>query len=94
MLADLGDHFTGRLSDTNIDSLLKTGKENVEQTRLTPPSELPKPAQLATTHQATEDPLVPSGIEGLDVVTRVGIEPTTNGLEELPVTTRIFTTMQ
>ena len=37
MLADLGDHFTGRLSDTNIDSLLKTGKENVEKTRLAPP---------------------------------------------------------
>ena len=37
MPTDLGDHFTGRLSDTNIDSLLKTGKENVEKTRLAPP---------------------------------------------------------
>ncbi len=27
-------------------------------------------------------------------VTRVGIEPTTNGLKELPVTTRILATMQ
>ena len=94
MLADLGDHFTGRLSDTNIDSLLKTGKENVEKTRLDPPSVLPNPAQSTATPQITKDPLLPSEIEGLEVVTRVGIEPTTNGLKELLVTTRIFATMQ
>ena len=37
MLTDLGDHFTGRLSDTNIDSLLKTRPKNAPKTRLTPP---------------------------------------------------------
>ena len=73
MLTDLGDHFTGRLSDTNIYSLLKTGKENVEKTRLAPPSMLPNPAQSAQIPQEPKDPLLPSEIEELAVVTRVGI---------------------
>ncbi len=73
MLTDLGDHFTGWFSDTNIEGLLKTGKENVEKTHLDPPSVLPKPAPSAPLSKETKNPLIPSEIEGLDIVTRVGI---------------------
>jgi len=81
MLTDLGDHFTGRYSQTNIDTLLKTRPKNVAKTRLTPPSDLPNPAVSEDTHQECKDPALPSRKEDSKPVPRTRFEPTTHGLE-------------